>query len=112
MPGPSLVGRDHELSVLTDLIGRVHERGGATVVLGEPGIGKSSLLRAAAEYGRQESLQVLVTTGIEAEAQLPFAGCTSCSGRCWARLASFRQRSKAHCPRLLAPATGSSQNRS
>ena len=74
MPGPSLVGRDHELSVLTDLIGRVHERGGATVVLGEPGIGKSSLLRAAAEYGRQESLQVLVTTGIEAEAQLPFAG--------------------------------------
>src|SRR5215831_276622 len=74
MPGPSLVGRDHEVSVLTDLIGRVHERGGATVVLGEPGIGKSSLLRAAAEYGRQESLQVLVTTGIEAEAQLPFAG--------------------------------------
>jgi len=74
MPGPSLVGRDHELSVLTDLIGRVHERGGATVVLGEPGIGKSSLLRAAAEYGRQESLQVLVTTGVEAEAQLPFAG--------------------------------------
>jgi DNA-binding CsgD family transcriptional regulator len=72
--GPGLIGRDHELGVLTDLIGGIRERGGAMVVLGEPGIGKSSLLRAAAEAGRQESLRVLVTTGIEAEAQLPFAG--------------------------------------
>jgi DNA-binding CsgD family transcriptional regulator len=74
MPEPSLIGRDHELGVLTDLIGRIRERGGTMVILGEPGIGKSSLLRAAAERGRQESLRVLVTTGIEAEAQLPFAG--------------------------------------
>src|SRR6516162_7777879 len=74
MPDPGLVGRDQELGVLTDLIGRIRDGGGAIVVLGEPGIGKSSLLRAAADYGRQQSLRVLVTTGIEAEAQLPFAG--------------------------------------
>ena len=74
MPGPSLIGRDQELGVLTDLIDRIRAGGGTIVVLGEPGIGKSSLLRAAADYGRQQSLRVLVTTGIEAEAQLPFAG--------------------------------------
>jgi len=44
------------------------------VVLGEPGIGKSSLLRAAAGSARAASLLVLLTTGIEAEAQLPFGG--------------------------------------
>jgi hypothetical protein len=74
MPGPSLIGRDQELGVLTDLIDRIRHGGGTILVLGEPGIGKSSLLRAAADYGRQQSLRVLVTTGIEAEAQLPFAG--------------------------------------
>ena len=44
MPGPRLVGRDHELGALADLIGQIRVRGGAMVVLGEPGIGKSSLL--------------------------------------------------------------------
>jgi len=72
--GFDLVGRDRELGVLAGLIDRGAERGGAIVMLGDPGIGKSSLLRAAAEYGRRESLSVLVATGIEAEAQLPFAG--------------------------------------
>src|SRR5712691_10787145 len=74
MPAQALSGRDRELRILNDLIGGVQERGVAIVVLGEPGIGKSALLAAAAEYGRAASLQVLVTTGVEAEAQLPFAG--------------------------------------
>jgi DNA-binding CsgD family transcriptional regulator len=74
MAGQNLIGRDEELQVLNELIGGVRERGGAIVVLGEAGIGKSSLLHAAAAAGRAASLQVLVTTGIEAEAQLPFAG--------------------------------------
>lgn len=69
-----LIGRNEEFGVLADLIDHSAERGGAIVVLGEPGIGKSSLLRAAADYGRRESLRVLAATGIEAEAQLPFAG--------------------------------------
>jgi tetratricopeptide (TPR) repeat protein len=69
-----LIGRNQEFGVLADLIDHSGERGGAIVVLGDPGIGKSSLLRAAAEYGRRESLRVLTATGIEAEAQLPFAG--------------------------------------
>lgn len=74
MSRPELIGRDQELQVLTELVGGVRQRGGAVVVLGEPGIGKSSLLRAAAEAGRAASLRVLFATGIEAEAPLPFAG--------------------------------------
>jgi len=74
MTTPGLVGRGQELQTLTDLVEQVGAHGGAIVVVGEAGIGKSSLLRAAAGLGRQHGLTVLETTGIEAEAQLPFAG--------------------------------------
>jgi predicted ATPase len=69
-----LAGRERELEILNELIGDVQKSGAAIVVLGEPGIGKSSLLRAAADSAREASLQVLLTTGVEAEAQLPFGG--------------------------------------
>jgi DNA-binding CsgD family transcriptional regulator len=70
----SLVGRDSELTALTGLIDQIAEHGGSVVVAGEPGVGKSALLRAAAEHGRSAGLQVLEATGVECEAQLPFAG--------------------------------------
>ena len=69
-----LIGRDRELSILNELIARIGETGAALVVLGEAGIGKSSLLRAAASAAREASVQVLLTTGVEAEAQLPYGG--------------------------------------
>src|SRR5579864_4516991 len=70
----SLLGRDRELSALAGLIDQIGEHGGSMVVLGEPGVGKSALLRAAAGHGHTAGLQVLGTTGVECEAQLPFAG--------------------------------------
>jgi len=69
----SLVGRDSELGVLAAMVDGIGERGGSIVVLGEPGVGKSSLLRAMAEHGCSAGLQVLGITGVECEAQLPFA---------------------------------------
>ena len=74
MAAPELIGRDRELGVLADLIDQAEHSGAAVVMLGDPGIGKSSLLRAAADRGRAAGLRVLATTGIEAEAHLPFAG--------------------------------------
>jgi DNA-binding CsgD family transcriptional regulator len=74
MSAPTLIGRDQELGVLADLIDRIEDSGAAVVVLGDPGIGKSSLLRAAADHGRAAGLRLLAVTGIEAEAHLPFAG--------------------------------------
>jgi len=70
----SLLGRNRELTTLASLIGQIAEHGGSLVVLGEPGVGKSALLQAAARLGRATGLQVLETTGVECEARLPFAG--------------------------------------
>ena len=71
---PGLIGRDRELTVLTGLIDGVADQGAAIVVLGDPGVGKSSLLRAAAEHATRSGLRVLSVTGVEAEAHLAFAG--------------------------------------
>ncbi|MEV0589271.1 AAA family ATPase [Nonomuraea sp. NPDC050310] len=62
-----MYGRQTELSVLTDLL---EARSGVLVVRGEAGIGKSALLESAAS-GAQA--QVLRVTGVESEADLPFA---------------------------------------
>jgi DNA-binding CsgD family transcriptional regulator len=71
---PALIGRDEELRVLTSLIDQVTDGGAAIVLLGDPGIGKTSLLRVAADRGRAVGHQVLAATGIQAEEHLPFAG--------------------------------------
>jgi hypothetical protein len=49
MTTPGLVGRDREVRILTGLVDQIGARGGAMVVPGEAGIGKSSLLYAAAD---------------------------------------------------------------
>ncbi|ROO87758.1 regulatory LuxR family protein [Actinocorallia herbida] len=69
-----LIGRDGELRVLTDMVDAVEDEGSAIVVMGDPGIGKTSLLRAAAAHGKNAGAAVLSVVGVEAEAHLPFAG--------------------------------------
>jgi DNA-binding CsgD family transcriptional regulator/tetratricopeptide (TPR) repeat protein len=67
-----LHGRDAERARITALVDEAWAgRGGALVVRGQPGVGKSSLLRDAIE--RMEGTQVLTTRGIESESPLPFA---------------------------------------
>src|ERR687887_386292 len=69
-----LVGRDRELGVLNALVDGVGDRGGALVVCGEPGIGKSELLAVAKLRATDRGMQVLTATGVQSEAHLPFAG--------------------------------------
>ncbi|MBV9093254.1 MAG: AAA family ATPase [Streptosporangiaceae bacterium] len=69
-----LVGREAELTLLSGLIGEAPRRGNAIVLLGDPGIGKTSLLRAAAARAREAGFTVLETAGVETEALLPYAG--------------------------------------
>jgi len=73
-PAHRLVGRDAELAVLDGLITQGAGRGGAIALLGDPGIGKTSLLRAAAERARESGFTVLEMAGVETEALLPYAG--------------------------------------
>jgi hypothetical protein len=69
-----LFGRESETQVLADLLDHVHARGGSLVVSGEPGVGKSALLREAAARAQDAGMLVLAAAGVQGEARLPFAG--------------------------------------
>jgi DNA-binding CsgD family transcriptional regulator len=72
--GLQLLGRDRELAELYALIDGIEERGGAVVVRGEAGIGKSSLLAAAMERAHGRGVTVVSTAGTVSESRLAFAG--------------------------------------
>jgi DNA-binding CsgD family transcriptional regulator len=73
-PTSELIGRKEELARVDALLDGVRDRGGALVIRGEPGIGKSALLDRA--RGRASSLgaRTLATVGVESESELAFAG--------------------------------------
>jgi DNA-binding CsgD family transcriptional regulator len=70
----ALYGRESELEILDGLTSGIRERGGALLVRGEPGIGKSTLLAESSRRAREAGIRVLTTNGVESEARLPFAG--------------------------------------
>ncbi|WP_249999440.1 AAA family ATPase [Actinoplanes sp. M2I2] len=68
-------GRDRELSMVEKLLGEARAgRGGALVVRGHAGIGKTMVLVAARDSAAASGMVVLQTNGAEAETALPFAG--------------------------------------
>jgi len=69
-----LLGRDRDLAVLFALIDGIEKGGGALVVRGEAGIGKSALLAAAQERALDRGVAVVSTAGALSEAQLAYAG--------------------------------------
>jgi hypothetical protein len=70
----TLVGRDGESKLVDTLLGRLEDGGGALVLRGEPGIGKSALLDRARQRARAMGARILSTVGVESEAELAFAG--------------------------------------
>jgi predicted ATPase len=71
---PELIGRHRELRVLSDLLDGAAGGGAALVVTGDPGIGKSALLRAIERVAGERGWRVLTAAGVQSEAQLPYAG--------------------------------------
>jgi predicted ATPase len=70
-----LYGREREFGILDHMAGRLHKgAGGALVVRGEAGIGKSALLGAIAAHARDHGTRVLSAAGVQSEAQISFAG--------------------------------------
>jgi hypothetical protein len=69
-----LLGREDQLAQLYGLIDGIGQRGGALIVRGEAGIGKSTLLEAAAARARERDVTVVSATGIPSEARFAFAG--------------------------------------
>lgn len=74
LPGSPLIGRAPELEVLFGLVDRIPQGGGALLLSGEPGIGKTSLLGAASRHAAERGVHVLSAVGVPSEADLPFSG--------------------------------------
>lgn len=71
---PPIVGRDSELAVVDAFLG---DRGtGALTIVGEAGIGKTTLWREAVLRARHKGARVLSSRPTEAERKLSFAGLT------------------------------------
>jgi AAA ATPase domain len=70
----SLRGRAEELARLYRMVDDLSHHGGAIVVRGEAGIGKSALLAATSRHAHDRGAMVLSASGVESEAQFPFAG--------------------------------------
>jgi DNA-binding CsgD family transcriptional regulator len=71
-PGEQLLGRSSEREVLDRLLEAARRReGGVLVVHGEPGVGKTALLRYAVQAARE--FRVARAAGVEGEMELPFA---------------------------------------
>jgi DNA-binding CsgD family transcriptional regulator len=68
----AVVGRDAELRAVHEFLASVGSSGSAMVIAGEPGIGKTTLWRAAVEQGVEHSLHVLVASPAEGEAKLSY----------------------------------------
>src|SRR5258706_14990343 len=69
-----LVGRDAEIAELGKAFTEAAEHGAALFVTGAAGIGKTSLLDVAATDARSRGYKLLAITGLESEADLPYAG--------------------------------------
>ena len=71
-PAGALVGRDSEMALLTGLIKDVARgRGSSVLIEGEPGIGKSALVRAAVAEAPEAGCQVFWGAGDELGQELP-----------------------------------------
>jgi len=69
-----LAGREKDLRVISDFVEESSVRGGALLLSGEPGVGKSALLNAAREMASEAGIRVLYAVGAEFEADISFAG--------------------------------------
>jgi DNA-binding CsgD family transcriptional regulator len=70
--GPQLLGRQREREVLERLLDDARARhGGALVLYGDPGTGKTALLDLAVELG--DDFKVVRAAGVEGETELPYA---------------------------------------
>src|SRR5580765_701660 len=69
----SLVGRDHELARLDELLATVRRGASASLLVrGEPGVGKSALLEQLIDSA--SGFHVVRAVGVEGEVDLPYAG--------------------------------------
>ncbi|MER7005346.1 LuxR family transcriptional regulator [Dactylosporangium sp. NPDC000555] len=68
-----LVGRDDDLAALRSFVDRARRAGGTLLLVGEPGVGKTALLGAAAGHAEAARTRVLTASGTQFEAAHSFS---------------------------------------
>ena len=71
---PDVIGRQEELDALDDFLESVRSGPAALVLVGDAGVGKTTLWQAGVDAAREKGYRVLETRPAEAEARLAFAG--------------------------------------
>lgn len=85
-----IVGRKHELELIGSLITHA-ARGGALILCGEPGVGKSVLLKAAAAAAARHGVTTLWAAGIEFDAShVSYSGLSQILAPLHGRIATLR----------------------
>ena len=69
-----LIGRDRELAALSSFLGEAAVDGATLLLTGEPGVGKTALLVAAAGMATTAGVRVVHGGGVEYETDVSFAG--------------------------------------
>src|SRR6188472_3892351 len=103
MPEAHLVGREHELAAIQDLLAG---RNRALVVTGEPGIVKSTLWEAGIGVARKRGFRVLATRTSSADARLAFAALIDLLDEVGGEVAVLRVEPVGHPPDERAIALG------
>jgi hypothetical protein len=70
----SLFGRERDVAALEAFVAQAAGDGGAVLVTGEAGVGKTAVVDVVAAGARQRGVRVLRAAGTESEAALSFAG--------------------------------------
>ena len=70
---PPLVGRQDEIELIGTFVGSAVKHGGALLLPGDPGVGKSVLLDAAAARAQAAGARVLRAAGAQFEADVSFS---------------------------------------
>ena len=73
-PDERLFGREADLAAVRSFIGQAASRGGALLLSGEPGMGKTALLDAAERAATAAGQRIVRAAGVEFEASVSFAG--------------------------------------
>jgi hypothetical protein len=69
-----IVGRETELTAVASFLDATAPRPAALVIEGEPGIGKTTIVRAALEQASAAGIRVLVARPAAGEVELPYIG--------------------------------------
>ena len=73
-PAEQLIGRDHDLGLVRGFVDEATVSGGALLLSGDAGVGKTVLLDAAAGQARGTGTRVVRAAGVEFESTIGFAG--------------------------------------